>query len=343
MILTRWFQDWRQARQAERRRRIALLDGVEVIVDRVDPRLRALTNYRSRLLPALEEAVQAVDTLIETLPPPVPISREAWADLPELRAFFTNPAALQETFDSDTNVRDFLTSAEAHGATEVFAALSMRLDRATRFGSEMVGEQILADQQQEAISFSDYRIGVLAADEPRFRRALRRRVLEEVAARAMQKILGLRSRRDMLSEEKDVLKWKLKIFEMRKAGIGTLMHDQATYDRHIASLRSEIGSVSTTLDDLLQRAGTLEDFLDIAVDSFETVGATITINPVDIYVNAMNVETSPERGGQLLKLWELRFGRRRPRIVLLVRFSPNFPSVDTEKALRRAARALGVH
>lgn len=338
-----WFRNWRLSRRTIRQRHQALLDGVEVIVDRVDPRLRALTNYRSRLVPALESAVQQVDALIDSLPAPVPISRDAWSTSPHLRAYFTNSAQMQEVFDTDTNVRDFLTSAEARGATEVFAAMSMRESRSSRFGSEMVGDQILADQQQNTISFSDYRIGVLATDEPSFKSALRRRVLEEVAARAMQQIVGMRTRRDSLSEQKDVLKWKLKIFEMRKAGIGSLLHDPAIYDRHIEALQSKLGSVSITLQDLLERAGTLDHFLDITVEAFETVGETIKIDSVEICINDQNVETSIEKGGHLLTLCELRFGKRRPQIVSFIRFSPSFPSVDIDKALRRAARALGVH
>lgn len=342
MKVTSWFRNWRLARQAARQRHRALLDGVELIVDRVDPRLRALTNYRSKLVPALETAVQAVDALIDALPSPMLISRDAWSTTPILRAYFTNPRVMNEVFDTDTNVRDFLTSAEARGANEIFAAMSMRMDRSTRFGSEMVGEQVFADQQQNTVSFSDYRIGVLATDDSSFRRALRRRVLEEVAARAMQQILGMRSQRDALAEERDVLKWKLKIFEMRKAGIGSLLHDHATYDRHIEALQSKLGTVSTTLQDLLERAGTLDHFLDIAAEAFETVGETINIDSIDICVNDMNVETALERGGHLLTLCQLRFGKRRPRIVMLIRFSPSFPSVDTDRALRRAARELGV-
>lgn len=343
MKVTRRFRDWRLARQAARQRRQDLLEGVELIVDRVDPRLRALTNYRSRLVPALETAVQAVDTLLDTLPPPVLVNRDTWQSSSHLRAYFTNPKEMQEVFDTNTNVRDFLTSAEAKNANEVFAAMSMRIDRGTGFGSAMMGDQIFADQQQTAVSFSDHRIGVLTANESDFRHALQRRVLEEVAARAMQRVLGMRNRRDALSEEKDILKWKLKIYEMRKAGIGTLLHDHATYDRHIETLQAELGSVSTTLEGLLERAGTLENFLDITVNAFETVGETIKIDFAEICLNDMNVETSNEKGGRPLTLCELHVGKRRPRIVMLVRFSPNFPSVDTDRALRRAARELGVH
>lgn len=343
MSLTQWWRNWSKARREARQRRNALADGVELIVDLVDPRLRGLTNYRSRLVPALETAVRSVDTLIDTLPAPIPLSREVWTTTRPLRAYFTNPGTMQDLFDTNPEVRDFLTSSAALGATEVFAALSMRIDRATRFGSAAVGDQILADQKQSTIGFSDYVIGVLARDEATFRDALRHRVLEEVAARTMQKILGMRTQRDALSEQKDTLKWKLKIYEMRKAGIGTLLHDDAVYDRHIAKLREELGSVSTGLQDLLARAGDLEDFLDITVQAFESVDDTIKLTPTQICISDMNVETSRERSGDELTIYEFRIGKRRPRAVQLISFSPTYPSVDTDRALRRAARALGIH
>lgn len=343
MKLTQWWRSWSQSRREAREKQAALANGVELIVDLVDPRLRGLTNYRSRLVPALKTAVQAVDVLIDALPAPMALSREAWTTDRQLRAYFTSPNSMQDFFDTNPEVRDFLTSSAALGATEVYAALSMRIDRSTRFGTEAVGEQILADQKQKTIGFSDYVVGVLAQDETAFRNALRRRVLEEVAARTMQQILGMRTQRDALSEREDTLKWKLKIYEMRKAGIGTLLHDDDVYDRHITKLQEELGSVSTGLQDLLQRAGDLEDFLDITVQAFATVDQTIKLSPTQICINDMNVETTPERGGDEMTIYEFRIGKRRPRAVQLIRFSPLYPSVDTDRALRRAARALGIH
>jgi hypothetical protein len=325
----------------QKRRDYAL--GVEAVVDRVDPRLRGLAGYRTRLTPALEKGVASADALVASLPAPLLVSRDGWAANRRLRAYFANPGQMQEVLGGNRMLRDFLTGAAAANVTEVYAAMSMRMDRRTRFGSELDGDRLLSDQRQETISFSDFRIGAVAGDEAAFRKALRRRVLEEVAARAMQRIMGMRTRRDMMSEEKTRLQWKLKMYEMREAGVGTLWHDSAAYRRHMEGLRSELGTVSTGLDDLVAQAGDLADFLEIVALEFEQIDQAVRLESTTLCLTDMNVESSPERGGKVLELTALRVGKRRPRIVELIRFPPHEISVDPDRALRRAARALGVH
>jgi hypothetical protein len=336
------FGSWASQLRTQQARRRKIQQGVEAIVDRVDPRLRGLSGYRARLMPALETAVVAVDSLIASLPRPLEVTREGWAADPLLHAYFTSVRHMQEAFDSSPALRDFLTSAAATGGTEIYAMLSMRMERRTRFGMEMHGESLLADQQQVAVGFDDYRIGAVATDEAGFRQALRRRVLEEVATRAMQRIMGMRTRREAMTEEKARLQWKLKIHEMRKTGIGGLWHDEAGYERHIAALREQIGDAQIGLDELVAHAGNIEHFLEMTAEEFEKAGETMRIDSVALHLDEMNVERSAQRGGRELLLNQFHVGRRRPRVVQAIRFSPSFVSIDTGRALRRAARALGV-
>ena len=97
------------------------------------------------------------------------------------------------------------------------------------------------------------------------------------------------------------------------------------------------------LQDLLTRAGDIGDFLDATVEAFQNIDQTVSMDWHTLYLDAMNLEAGPEAGRSGLSLCAIRIGRRQPRIVQLIKFSPDFVSVDTGKALRRAARALGVH
>jgi hypothetical protein len=316
---------------------------VEEVVDRVDPRLRAMTGYRSRLAPALESAVHVADALVNTLPEPIPISRREWSEQPLLRAYFASADSMQEVFDSSVELRDFLTSARSHGAQEIYGAVGMRMDRKTTLQIELHGEVLRRDQQRTAVSFSDHRLGVFALDQQGFRKALRRRILEEVAARAMQRIMGLRTQRDALAEEQVKLQWKLKMYQMRRDGIGNLWHDKEHYERHIADLQGQLGNTSERLDDLLGRAGNLEHFLDATVEAFEKTADTIQVSQQSLRLDPMNLELPDDTAIEPLNLCAFKVGRRSPRYVQLVRFSPDYASVDAGQAMRRAARSLGVH
>jgi hypothetical protein len=319
--------------------------GVEALVDRVDPRLRALSGYRSRLLPALHHAVDVAEQLIDTLPAPIEATPARWSGDAPLRAFFASPDRLRETFEQSHELRDFLSSSQAGGATEVFGMLSMRMDRKTILQRGLQGD-IEREEQAVSVSFADHRLSAFATDPTEFHRALRRRILEEIALRASQRIMGLASRRDTLREQQAQLQWKRKIYQMRRDGVGGFLSSAAQCDRHIEALNREIDDNATDLTELLAQAGSIDDFLDVTVETFERTGETVRLQTREICLDHMNRECKPAQGhaGRFsrLQLAELRVGRRRPRVIQAVRFSPTEYSVDIGRALRRAARALGV-
>lgn len=338
--------DWwraRKARRAARRERQARIkQGVDEVVNIVDRRLRGLPRYRARLAPALERAAIFANEVVGALPEPITVARDRWTDEPLLRAFFASVDEMQAFFDRNSDLREFLTSAEAQGANRIYAAVGMRMDRRTGFGMGLQGDVLQRDREQTSVSFSQHRIAALAADEDRFRTRLRRRILEEIASRAMQRVVGMKTRRDALVEEEATLRWKLRIYEMKYDGMGMLWHEKSHYDRHIQSLRARLVEAQTGLDALAASAGNIEHFLEATVDEFDRAAETIRVEPLSLHVDAMNVETEPGSGSRELRLVQFRVGRRRPRIVQLVRFSPDFVRVDTGFALRQAARTMGV-
>ena len=337
-----WWKIRKAKRAADREYRARLHRGVDEVVNIVDPRLRGMPGYRARLAPALEQAVRAADELLASLPDPLTVARDRWAADPLLRAFFASVDEMQAFFDRNRELGDFITSAAAQGATVVYAAIGMQMDRRTGFGIGLQGDMIQRDRQQVSVSFSQHRIGAFAVDEGSFRSRLRRRILEEIASRAMQRVVGMKTRRDALAEEEATLRWKHKIFEMQRDGMGMLWHDKAQYDRHIQSLRAQLEDTQKDFHSLAASVGNIEHFLQATVDEFENAAQTIRIQPLTLQVDAMNVETEPGPGSRELRLVEFRVGRRRPRIVQLVRFSPDFVRVDAGLAFRQAERALGV-
>jgi len=126
--------------------------------------------------------------------------------------------------------------AAASGADEVYAAMGMRMTRSASLQTELQGEVLLRDQQRTVVTFSDHRLGAFAIDQESFKKSLRRRLLEEIAVRAMQRIMGLRTQREALEEEKTRLQWKLKMYQKQSDGIGGLWHDQGRLERHIQGL-----------------------------------------------------------------------------------------------------------
>ena len=343
MGLVRWWRSRIRLGRLQRARDARVDKAVQAVVDAVDPRMRGLSGYRRKLAPAIEKAARYAGELADALPPPVEVARERWAGDPVLRACFASVDVMQEFFDNDRRLRKFLAGADARGADRVFATLGMRVQRSTRHGYSLQGETVQRGVEQVGVGFVDLRIGEITTDEAALRDGLQRRILGELATRALQRIMGMQTRKAALSEEQAVLRWKLKVYEMREQGVDTLWRDKSVYQRHARDLRERLDVTHANLDDLLHRAGNIEHFLDTTVEEFEKAPDMISLEPTSLWLNNMNIEVdaSAPRAREV-SLMQVRIGKRRPRVVLPVAFDPAFPQVDTGAALRKAARALGV-
>lgn len=339
----KWLRDYLDNSRAQREREARLDKVVQAVVDKVDPRMRGLSGYQRKLAPAIEEAARYAGELADDLPEPLEVARNRWAQEPCLRACFASVDSMQELFDNDRGLRKFLSSGEALGASEVFTTIGMRIDRKTQHGYALRGEVVQRGVQQTAVSFADHRIGVAATNLETLRVGIQRRVLEELATRAMQRIMGMETRKESLSEQQATLRWKLKIYEMREDSLETIWRDKEVYERHAKDLRERLHVTETNLDDLMARAGNIEHFLEATVEEFSKARELISCEPLTLWLNNMNIEVEPNApDAKEVRLVQVRVGRRRPRALQLVRFSPDFPRLDTGAALRKAARALGV-
>lgn len=343
MAISGWFKKKLAQMQEESLWRAKVDRGLDEIIDTVDPRLRGLSGYKRKLEPAALRAYEYAQKCVQDISAPIEVTRDRWGVDPHLRAYFASVDAMQEVFDGSQVLRRFLSGAGAANAEHVFVGLGMRLDERKRLGHALHGDMVQRDVEQTTASFGDYNVALVATSEEELRQQAVRRILEELATHAMQRIMGNRLRKDSLNEESAVLRWKLKIYERGSHGLGTLSHDQEVYERHADELRHRLDETQTNLENVLQTAGNIEDFMRLTIDVFDTASDYITIEPFSLLVDDMNVkQDTAHKHAKELALTRVCIGRRRPRVAQLLCFSPDFVQVDTRAAIRKAARALGV-
>ncbi|MEN8176167.1 MAG: hypothetical protein ABFS23_10415 [Pseudomonadota bacterium] len=338
---------WLKQQIAQRNQRIAyqsrLHAAVEEVVDSVDPRLRSLPGYRRKLAPAIHTAAEYSQELIDQLPEPILATPRTWAMSPYLRAFFASVESMRALFDNCRMLANFLGSPAALGTTTLYAGVGMRLDERVAMGHALHGDRVQSDVMQTTVSFGDHRIGVVAANKEAFALQVQRRVLEELAARALQKVMDLRSRKDAMEEEQVKQRWKLKIYTLRANGMGTFQHDSEQYERHIRDMQERLQVTETVLGDLLATAGTIDDFLDVTVEVFSRPRDHIGCDSITLYLDKMNVKCDRlAAGASKLELTGMRLGHSLSRIVQPVCFAPDFVRKDSMSGLRMAERILGL-
>jgi hypothetical protein len=337
------FRKLRNRRQSSRSERAAFDRQVDAVVEAVDPRLSMAPGYRRRLAPALREAIRVIDAQFATLPPPLEVSRERWSREPFLRAAFTNPDAMQKLFDDHRPLRRFLASAEARGAGTIYAGLGMSLGLDRRFGHALHGDVVQRDVAQTALSLGDHRLSAFATDPAQLAESVRRRVLQDLAARATQAVFGSRMRKEQLGEERVKLQMRLRLYEQEVRGLAGLWHDEEVITRHAQALRDELAATEGELETLSHSAADIDDFLDMTVAVFAGMERDVRLESQELHVDAMNLcHDGPGEGTSALQLTVAHVARRPPRVIRLLSFAPGFVRFDSGDGLRQAARALGV-
>ncbi len=139
--------------------------AIEAIVDRTDPRLRVLPDYRRRLAPAVEEAILHTRLVVARLRPPVAIDRRAFAGDPLVHLLFGAAESMGAIAGRDPNVREFLASPHGQDADEIFALLLAGRREKTVFGSRLEGELVVADMPQRMVSFANHRLHAVSRTE----------------------------------------------------------------------------------------------------------------------------------------------------------------------------------
>ena len=344
MALFDRFRQWRQQRLSRQEQATRFDRHIDTVIDAVDPRLRMLTGYRRRLGPALHHAIEVIDELAATLPPPLEITRAQWSRDPFLRACFTSPVAMQKLFDGHKTLHRFLSSDLARDATTVYAGLGMSLKVTQRFGHALQGDMVQRDVAQQVVTLGDYRLSAFAPSSEALLAGVRERVLQDLAMRSTQAAFSARTRKESLTEERTKVMMRLRLYEQQAEGLDTFWHEEEVIDRHAVELRQKLAEMEGELDQLQASAADLDDFLDMTVEVFGAIDRDLRLEQRTFHLDDSNIHhDGPGQGIAEVPMTLVHVAQRPPRVFRLVRFAADFPEVTGGGGLKEAERALGVH
>lgn len=147
--------------------------AIERAVDRVDPLLRLLPNYRRRLAPAVRHALSHGEALVASLPGPVAVHAHAFSDNPLIHAIFATPDNIAETLSRSQEVKHFLAAPHNQMAEAFYGLLGARRREKKVMGTALCGEVIQAETPQTLLYFADHTLRAVGASLDETRRQLR--------------------------------------------------------------------------------------------------------------------------------------------------------------------------
>ena len=269
-------------------------EALERIIQLTNPRLRFARRYKPRLLPAVQTAMEYGRSLVAGAAPEREASAAAWPSDIYLRAYFATAGDLARAFSRSTDLCAWFD--RNPGAQTASVVLSMLLVERKVLGVALVGTELRRDVPQTTVSFTDYRARICGTSDAELRQDVERRVVDQLALIGIGIAADDQSRREMLEQERALLRARLRMLESQGAGLTALGGkevDASQYDRLHTDLAINeqalkvLATGSEVLDYQLER---MREVLASPQEHFSVSAKRLRLNRMNVVVD----ETDPQ-------------------------------------------------
>ncbi|MCK5395201.1 MAG: hypothetical protein KAJ32_04375, partial [Gammaproteobacteria bacterium] len=160
------------------------------VIEGTDSRLRGFGNYRKQLRDSVETAVVYIINMIDTLPPPIEISRRTFSSDPRLHAFFASFTHLQEKVGGARSVSDYMKQTHCGESNRIYGLLTMEWEEINRLGTVLHGDMIQREVLQKAVNFYNHRYLGPSTSLEEAKTNVKKRVFDYMVEIALEKIIA---------------------------------------------------------------------------------------------------------------------------------------------------------
>lgn len=327
------FFDWLFGNKSDAPANERLQAAVERVIEGTDPRLKAMSGARERLLPAVEHALAYAHGAVSHIPAGIELTPDNWGHTPLLRAFFTRPGDVGEALSASQDLRDFMKSPAASGMAALHCVVAATRVERTVLGHAMEGEMLRQDVAQRTVSFSDMRIAGFTATEDVLRAGLEDFVLEQLVLAALRDVAENRQRSDQLEAYRQLLQTRLRLLEQGGSGVDSMLATAPREATDVTRLRNQLAANEAELNEIRPAGVGLDAYLDPVIEALQNAEAIIQPKLIEMRLNAMNIVVGPEvPDGSDIRLVE--FSTANPERPRRVGFLAHFPrSAFVEKTV----------
>jgi hypothetical protein len=268
--------------------------AVDKVIAGTDPRLKAISGARERLLPAVEHALAFTQNAVSHVPPSIALTPENWTHTPLLRAFFTRPATITDTIATSQDVRNFLQTERAQDMETLYGLVAATRVERTVLGSAMEGDILRQGVAQKTVSFNDFRVAGFVRTEAEIRMAIEDFLLEQLVLAALRDIASNKQRSDQLLAYRQLLQMRLRLLEQSDAGLDSMLASAPHEAADPAHLRSQLAANEAELNELKPAGVGLDSYLAPVIEALHNAEEIIQPRRVSLRLNAMNIMVGPD-------------------------------------------------
>lgn len=313
----------------------------DLIVDTVEPRVRAHRRYRQKLEPSVRRTIAWLRQVGRTPLDSLVLARRCWADDPCLRAFFARAEDIPAFLGRSKELRAFLDAPAQAGLDEAFALLAMRREEKTVFAPRYVNGMLMEDVTQTTVNFAGHKLVGLAATEAQTRIEVGRRIVYRLAQVALGRILEIDRQGLAQEQQKAYFSTRLRFLKLAKDGVQGIVDDPASIDAQIAEAQQKLDQAVRDTIEVKSTLVTLDGYIAQIEAVFGHPDAHVSLSRTALCLDRMNVKIPEDSAEprQALTLAELRVGDRLDVVIAFVR-CPRAELPPRQDLLAQAERFL---
>lgn len=281
----------------------------------VDPMLGSVGSFAEKLTPAIDRALNYCAGLVDALPGPVHITRQAFSQDPLVHALFATADDIDQMLGRSQAVRDYLAEMDCWRADHFYALLAARRQYKKQLGMSVKGEVIHNDVPQVVLYFSDHTLLEPSCDLDTTLHRLRQRAIDSLLTTFRDHVQALRHEREGLRADLSVERAHLTVLQGQTASPAYQVHT-----RHLAELDTRLRQTAESLMP--------EPLIDALAEFLHQPETSIRLKPVSIRIDRLGIVCSEEvasDSAETLNFPELTTRDQRQHLVMLAR-------IDREEA-----------
>lgn len=262
-----------------------LMEAVDLVAKLSHPNIHYVTNYRKKLLPAVEYTLGYADELISMFNPPLRIDRDSWNSNPQINSLFVNEKQFLSFFSGNDELNEFFGKTKASSCC---ALLVMDKTVKNIFGTELEGEIIKREVIKKSVNFSKHSIVAAAISEKETRDKLSMLILSLLSAQSLKEILSLIKWKEDMENERKMLELQIQIHNASMSKAKELLPDPE-YAEDIKEAEEVLKQLDSKIAEARTETDEPEDYLNKVTELLYHPEKHLKAEPVKILLNNLNI------------------------------------------------------
>lgn len=292
--------DWLFGRRDDGNRTDELLTrALDRTVEVVEPKLALARDWRKRLLPGVEAAVDIARSTALRLQQFHEASIAAWNADPVIRAMFATADDVARVLGRSKELERCLRAVGAEG--DAYAVLGMDFETKRVLGAALEGNQVRHDVAMTQAQFSGHHIRIVAETPEALQRATGVRIFNQLLLAATKRLAETDEQRREMNVTRALLQARLRMLDHKEATFEPSVEgpDGESADPAVerADLERQLKGMSDAMEDLGAGVQGIDRQLEIVRDALLQARDELRVAPRSLRVDAMNTVLEGDAAG----------------------------------------------